>query len=152
MDALNVSSVGHVYSLPSMENTNISLPLKLVLSGNSSALAPWYAKLGFVQQIFVASLSSLTSDGGVAPLLDLVVERAFPYGYIDMTKNSQHGMWNEAEERIKAEAWIVLTLFSVFSLHLHFLTSSRRLDRKIVRMLKLDWLMNWIRLRMSGRV
>jgi hypothetical protein len=113
LDALSRSSVGDVDSLLSVETTDMSLPLKLVLSGNSSALAPWYAKLGFVQHIFVASLSSLTSEGGVAPLLDIVVERAFPYGYIDMTKNSQHGMWNEAEERIKADAWIVLTYSSL---------------------------------------
>lgn len=45
----------------------------LVLSGNSTHLAPWHAKLGFQSAPFIATLRSLTSDGGVVPLADLIV-------------------------------------------------------------------------------
>ena len=60
--------------------------IKLIITGNSTSLAPWDVKLGWVKHPFVAALGTLTSAGGVAPLLDLIVERAFPCGYIDMSK------------------------------------------------------------------
>lgn len=45
----------------------------LVLSGNSTHLAPWHAKLGFHKTSWIATLGSLSPDGGSVPLLDLLV-------------------------------------------------------------------------------
>lgn len=47
--------------------------VQLVLSGNSSHLAPWHAKLGFQRGPFVSTLNSLTHDGGVISVMDIVV-------------------------------------------------------------------------------
>ena len=47
----------------------------LELYGNSSHLAAWHAKLGFVREPFIATLDSLTADGGNIPVTDLVVEK-----------------------------------------------------------------------------
>lgn len=47
--------------------------MKLVLCGNSSHLAPWDAKLGFVMRPWVATMNSLTPDGGTVPAMDVVV-------------------------------------------------------------------------------
>ncbi|KAI5474508.1 breast cancer 2 susceptibility protein [Pseudohyphozyma bogoriensis] len=77
---------------------------RLIISANSTILAPWYAKLGFVQQPFVASLESLTSGGGVAPLVRVVIERVFPRGYMDI-KRPKEGTWNAEEERERADRW-----------------------------------------------
>jgi breast cancer 2 susceptibility protein len=46
---------------------------KLVLSGNSSHMATWHAKLGFVAGPCVATLHSLTADGGNVAAIDVVV-------------------------------------------------------------------------------
>ena len=50
--------------------------MNLQICGNSSHLAPWHAKLGFVRRPWVATLDSLTADGGLVTLVDVVVERA----------------------------------------------------------------------------
>lgn len=39
--------------------------------------------------------------------MDIIVERVFPSGYVDLAKNTKHGTWNEEEERIKADEWEV---------------------------------------------
>ncbi|KAL8286420.1 hypothetical protein RQP46_004437 [Phenoliferia psychrophenolica] len=77
----------------------------LTIFGNSTSLAPWHVKLGWVGHPFIAALGTLTSAGGVAPLLDVIIERAFPCGYIDMGRNSQHDTWNAEEELVRADAW-----------------------------------------------
>lgn len=46
---------------------------KLVLSGNSSHLVPWHAKLGFQTSPWVATMNSLTADGGMVAAMDLVI-------------------------------------------------------------------------------
>ena len=45
----------------------------LKIHGNSSHLAPWHAKLGLQRKPFVATLGSLTPDGGLITVLDLVI-------------------------------------------------------------------------------
>ncbi|KAK4700401.1 breast cancer 2 susceptibility protein, partial [Phenoliferia sp. Uapishka_3] len=80
---------------------------KLTIFGNSTSLAPWDAKLGWVRHPFVSTLGRLTSAGGNAPLLDIIIERAFPCGYLDMSRNSQHETWNAEEEKIRADEWAV---------------------------------------------
>ncbi len=52
--------------------------LSLRVCGNSSHLAPWHAKLGFQRDPLVATLGSLTADGGVASVLDVVIEKVSP--------------------------------------------------------------------------
>ena len=90
----------------SRRSTKLTTPSQLVLTGNSCALAPWYATLGFVKETFIASLESLTHTGGVAPLLDIVITRLYGTGYVD-TKSRKTEVWNAEEEREKAEQWIV---------------------------------------------
>ncbi|BGP38565.1 hypothetical protein JCM10450v2_002514 [Rhodotorula kratochvilovae] len=77
----------------------------LVISGNSTSLAPWHATLGFHREPFVASLSSLSSNGGLVPLVDIVIDRAFPCGYIDLRKGRGTETWGEEEEQTRAEEW-----------------------------------------------
>ncbi|KAK4058357.1 hypothetical protein OIO90_000515 [Microbotryomycetes sp. JL221] len=79
----------------------------LSICGNSTTLAPWHARLGFTDQSFVASLGSLTSSGGVVAQLEVIVDRLFPYGFVNTSKESKEsGAWNEAEEKVKADEWI----------------------------------------------
>ncbi|GAA5884455.1 hypothetical protein JCM6882_005258 [Rhodosporidiobolus microsporus] len=77
----------------------------LTLSGNSTCLAPWHATLGFHRDPFVSSLSRLSSKGGLVPLVDVVVERAYPCGYIDLRKGRGTETWGEEEELVRAEEW-----------------------------------------------
>ncbi|SCZ93209.1 BZ3500_MvSof-1268-A1-R1_Chr6-2g08531 [Microbotryum saponariae] len=78
----------------------------LAITGNSTSLARWDARLGFTGHAFTATLRSLSSAGGVVPLLDVIVERVFPRGYIDAGKGSGGEPWNEAEERRRQEEWL----------------------------------------------
>ncbi|GAA6037981.1 hypothetical protein JCM8097_009523 [Rhodosporidiobolus ruineniae] len=77
----------------------------LVISGNSTCLVPWHAPLGFRPDPFVSSLDRLASAGGIVPLIDVVVERAFPCGYIDLRRGRGTETWGEEEEVAKAEEW-----------------------------------------------
>ncbi|GAA5960527.1 hypothetical protein JCM3765_003665 [Sporobolomyces pararoseus] len=77
---------------------------KLVITGNSTSLAPWNATLGFSQTPFFASLDSLSSAGGAVAPIDIVIERVYDLGYVDAMRTSS-GTWGEAEEREKAEEW-----------------------------------------------
>lgn len=45
----------------------------LLLTGNSTHMAPWHAKLGFQRGPFVATLNSLTADGGNVAIMMLTV-------------------------------------------------------------------------------
>ncbi|SCV67723.1 BQ2448_5334 [Microbotryum intermedium] len=78
----------------------------LAITGNSTSLARWDARLGFAGHAFVATLASLSSAGGIVPLLDLIIERVFPRGYIDAGKGAGSEPWNEAEERRRQEEWL----------------------------------------------
>lgn len=50
----------------------------LLLSGNSTHMAPWHAKLGFQRGPFIATLNSLTPDGGNAAVMMLMVIKVCP--------------------------------------------------------------------------
>ena len=54
----------------------------LILFGNSTHLAPWHAKLGFQCAPFVATLGSLTPDGGSVSLADLIITQVNSCVYI----------------------------------------------------------------------
>ncbi|KAF8585115.1 hypothetical protein K439DRAFT_1344127 [Ramaria rubella] len=82
----------------------------LVLCGNSTHLAPWHAKLGFQSVPFVATLGSLSSDGGGIPLMDLVIMQVFPVGFIEfITTESgeviREGPRTEKDEAMEEDRW-----------------------------------------------
>ncbi|KAI0720072.1 hypothetical protein C8T65DRAFT_634775 [Cerioporus squamosus] len=83
----------------------------LELCGNSTHLAPWHAKLGFVKEPFVATLDSLTADGGIVPAMDLVVQKAYPVAYLEFVRNedgsvTKLGPRNEKEELKAQDQWL----------------------------------------------
>ncbi|KAK2461438.1 hypothetical protein APHAL10511_005901 [Amanita phalloides] len=82
---------------------------KLVLSGNSSHLMPWDAKLGFHRGPCISTLHSLSPDGGCVAVVDIVVIKAFPVAYIeffdDGEQKRREGPRNEAEEIKLHEQW-----------------------------------------------
>ncbi len=49
--------------------------IALRLHGNSCHLATWHSKLGFQKDPFIATLRSLTPDGGPVSVLDLVITK-----------------------------------------------------------------------------
>ncbi|SPC64345.1 probable Rad51-associated protein Brh2 [Ustilago sp. UG-2017b] len=79
----------------------------LVLSSNSVSLARWDAKLGFTSTRFFASLRSLTPEGGLVSLMDVVITKVFPLAYVDTERNggpsAPRGEQEEAEEQ---EVWL----------------------------------------------
>lgn len=77
----------------------------LVLASNSVSLARWDAKLGFASTPFFASLRSLTPEGGLVSLMDVVITKVFPLAYVDVDRSTNgkpgapRGEQEEAEER-----------------------------------------------------
>lgn len=49
----------------------------LILSGNSSHMASWHAKLGFQKEPFIATLNSLTPDGGNVALMAIEIVKVW---------------------------------------------------------------------------
>lgn len=82
--------------------------MHLELHGNSSALARWDAKLGFRQEPFIATLRSITPDGGSIMLMDIYITKLFPVGYVEMRDDGERPMPRcEKEERQAEDAWKV---------------------------------------------
>lgn len=102
----------------------------LSLSGNSTHLAPWHAKLGFQRTRCIATLHSLSPDGGRVPVMDIVITnvtifpmtsqnvfflltptlKVYPMAYIEFTSTSNGETRvgrNEAEEANEEEKWKV---------------------------------------------
>ena len=88
----------------------------LVLSGNSCSLAPWDAKLGFQVVPFVASLTSLSADGGVISSMHVVIDKSFPLAFMSGDKGKKETPWDEAEEARREAAWMVSTPISYIQL------------------------------------
>ncbi|KAJ7654824.1 hypothetical protein B0H17DRAFT_1099452 [Mycena rosella] len=83
---------------------------KLVLSGNSSHLVPWHAKLGFQIAPWVATMNSLTADGGLIATMDVVVLKAYPVAFLEFFEDEngekqREGPWNERDETAADEKW-----------------------------------------------
>ncbi|WVW86946.1 hypothetical protein I302_109002 [Kwoniella bestiolae CBS 10118] len=74
----------------------------LIISGNSSSLAKWHVRLGKQPQPFIASLSSLSVDGGVITLMDVVLEKIFPIAFT----NKNEAPWGEEEEQARQQEWM----------------------------------------------
>ncbi|KAG5733003.1 Breast cancer type 2 susceptibility like protein [Termitomyces sp. T112] len=84
--------------------------VKLVISGNSSHMAPWHAKLGFSPGPYISSLRSLTPDGGSIAAMDFVVVKMHPIAYIEFIPGeggtqTHQGPMNESEETAAHEKW-----------------------------------------------
>ncbi|TKY84780.1 hypothetical protein EX895_005860 [Sporisorium graminicola] len=76
----------------------------LALAANSVSLARWDAKLGFASRPFCASARSLSPEGGLVSLMDVVIDKVFPRAYVDVDRSAPsagapRGEQEEAEER-----------------------------------------------------
>jgi breast cancer 2 susceptibility protein len=80
---------------------------RLVLSGNSTSLVKWDAKLGMPKSPFVAALSSLSPDGGVVTMMDVVIDKIFPLAYRSAEWNKEEGEWDQEEETRRQNKWKV---------------------------------------------
>jgi breast cancer 2 susceptibility protein len=80
---------------------------RLIISGNSTSMARWHSKLGVQPTPFVAGLPSLTNDGGLIVLMDVVIEKLYPIAYIWGGSGHKEAPWNESEESIRSDAWRV---------------------------------------------
>jgi len=80
---------------------------RLIISGNSTSMARWHSKLGVQPSPFVAGLPSLTNDGGLIVLMEVVVEKLYPIAYIWGGSGHKEAPWDESEERIRSDAWRV---------------------------------------------
>ncbi|THH18249.1 hypothetical protein EW146_g2694 [Bondarzewia mesenterica] len=78
----------------------------LILSGNSSHLAPWHAKLGFQPSPPVATLNSLTPDGGAVQLMDLTVVKTYPIAFIEFYVDEDGRKRRKGPRKEKEEAQI----------------------------------------------
>ncbi|KAF9644663.1 hypothetical protein BDM02DRAFT_3190371 [Thelephora ganbajun] len=84
--------------------------VKLSLSGNSTHLAPWHAKLGFRRCASVCTLNSLTSDGGNIAMMKHHIEKVYPVAYLEFVqeedgKRRRIGPMGEKEEMAARDAW-----------------------------------------------
>jgi breast cancer 2 susceptibility protein len=77
----------------------------LEIYGNSTSLATWRAKLGFLNVLPRTTLRALTRHGGIISLLDLVVTKVFPLGFTDSMGGNLRNPWSESEEVKKEEEW-----------------------------------------------
>ena len=82
---------------------------RLIISGNSCALARWHTKLGLQTKPFIVGLSKLSTDGGHIVLMDIVVERIFPLAFVAMSagRSDRKAPWNEQEEAMQEDQWRV---------------------------------------------
>lgn len=81
----------------------------LILSANSTKRAAWDARLGFQPPaLHVASLRSLSALGGVAALIDIIVIKLYPIGFMENGEEGwEKGAWNMAEEQERQRLWQV---------------------------------------------
>ena len=82
------------------------------LQGNGTHLAPWHAKLGFQGQPYISTLNSLTPDGGMVSLMDVIVEKVHHIGYLEFItakdgSQTYGGPRCESEEAEEASLWKV---------------------------------------------
>ena len=80
---------------------------QLVLSGNSTALAKWDTKLGRMNASPVFALTSFCNDGGLIALMDLIIEKLHPVGFVHSDKDIREAPWNDQEERLRQDTWNV---------------------------------------------
>lgn len=87
--------------------------VRLIIGGNTSKLAAWNAKLGFTRDSFIGTIRSLSAEGGIVPLMDIVVEKMFPVAFTGDDccpgyQNTTAGYiaeWNQEEEEERKKVW-----------------------------------------------
>jgi hypothetical protein len=74
--------VGSDQPRPALENVESR---SLQISGNSTRLALWDAKLGYQKKhaIFRIGLDRINAFGGLVPLVDVIVYRRYPIVYME---------------------------------------------------------------------
>ena len=83
----------------------------LCIFGNSSCVADWDEKLGFSKKTFIATLRSLSPEGGTAALMDLTILKVYPIGFRESGEaGKDQAPWNEAEEQARQITWEVSRL------------------------------------------
>ncbi|WVR08068.1 hypothetical protein IAU60_005114 [Kwoniella sp. DSM 27419] len=78
----------------------------LVITGNSTSLARWYTRLGAQSHPFIAALGSISVDGGVVHLMEIVIDKIFPIAFTNTGRDVREPPWNEAEEQTRQDAWM----------------------------------------------
>ncbi|KAK8849662.1 hypothetical protein IAR55_004997 [Kwoniella newhampshirensis] len=63
------------------------------------------AVTGAKPQPFIASLSSLSIDGGIVSLMDVVIDNVFPLMFTNGDRTVRESPWNEDEEQIRQDRW-----------------------------------------------
>lgn len=58
-------------------------------------------------QPYVSGLSSLSVDGGIITLMDIVIERLFPIAFTNGDRNIRESPWDEEEEKRRQDKWKV---------------------------------------------
>jgi breast cancer 2 susceptibility protein len=80
----------------------------LKITANSTSLARWDTRLGFHRGPFVSSLRSLSADGGSVTLLDIIVTKLFPVGFVETDEKGRSGRpFDQSAEDDAQRAWEV---------------------------------------------
>ncbi|KAI9444587.1 hypothetical protein H4582DRAFT_2070318 [Lactarius indigo] len=77
--------------------------VELAITGNGTHLAPWHAKLGFQPYPAIATLNSISPDGGMIPCLELIVTKVYPIAFIEFQKDDDGRVTREGPRREKDE-------------------------------------------------
>ncbi|KAJ9127504.1 hypothetical protein QFC24_000913 [Naganishia onofrii] len=77
----------------------------LCITGNTTSLVAWHRRLGFTHRPFIATMRSLSPDGGNIPLLDVKVTKVFPVAYISTEKGKGASPWSTEEEFRLQDQW-----------------------------------------------
>ncbi|KAG2022867.1 hypothetical protein CC2G_000587 [Coprinopsis cinerea AmutBmut pab1-1] len=84
--------------------------VKLALSGNSTHLAPWHAKLGFQRDRYISTLRALSPDGGFISCVDVEILKVHPVAYLEFVEKDgqtiREGPRSEADENKIADQWM----------------------------------------------
>ncbi|POW17330.1 hypothetical protein PSTT_00634 [Puccinia striiformis] len=77
--------------------------VRLYLEGNATSRARWAESLGLRARPWLATLRSLTPDGGRIPMMDIVVMKVFPPMFVD--QEGRMGRWGIEQENMLQVAW-----------------------------------------------
>lgn len=112
----------------------------LSIEGNATSLARWDARLGFAPRPFVATLRSLTPDGGTIPLMDIIITRIHPMGFQSAEREAEgpegetriaQEVWCEADEVAKQDEWEKKRVEVTSRIEAQFEGRARRLDNVV---------------------
>jgi len=79
----------------------------LAIAGNGTQLASWGAKLGFQRLPFIATLNSLSPDGGLVVMAGVRLQNVFPIQYVETLPSGEKEMRSEGEESTERDKWEV---------------------------------------------